>query len=187
MENSFSDTGWFAVQVQPWHEKTVSTMLELKGMEPFLPLYSARRKWSDRTRVLQLPLFPGYVFCRFNPHSRTPVLSTPGVFGILRFGHTLACVDPEEISALQVLMRSGLMAEPWPKLEIGDPVEIDDGPLAGCRGVVIETKKLPRLVLSVTLLSRAVLVEVDRHWLKRVPPRPVRARPQNPLIPQLIR
>jgi len=140
-------------------------------MEPFLPLYAARRRWSDRIRELQLPLFPGYVFCRFNPHSRTPVLSTPGVFGIVRFGQNLAGVDPHEISSLQHLMRSGLIAEPWPNLEVGEPVEIDDGPLAGCKGLIIEIKKRPRLVLSVTLLRRAVLVELDRQWVRRVPSR----------------
>ena len=157
-------------------------IFDSKGMEPFLPLYAARHRWSDRTRELQLPLFPGYVFCRFNPHHRTPVLSTPGVFGIIRFGQTLASVDPEEISALQQLMRSGLIAEPWPKLEVGEAVEIDDGPLAGCKGFVIEIRKRTRLVLSVTLLSRSVLVELDRDWVRRVPAKSLLT--QRP-VPQL--
>src|SRR5579871_3160466 len=115
-----SDSAWFAVQVKPRHEKSVNTILGLKGMEPFLPLYSARHRWSDRTRNIELPLFPGYVFCRFNSHIRTPVLSTPGVFGIVRCGRDLACVDSQEISALQRLMQSGLIAEPWPQLEVGE-------------------------------------------------------------------
>lgn len=167
MEHSLSEAAWFAVQVKPRHEKCVSTIFESKGLEPFLPLYSSRRRWSDRIRESQLPFFPGYVFCRFNPHRRAPVLSTPGVYSIVRFGNDLACVDPQEISALQLLMRSGLVAEPWPHLEVGEPVEVNDGPLAGCKGSVIEVKNQTRLVLWVTLLRRAILVELDRQWVKR--------------------
>jgi transcription antitermination factor NusG len=161
-------TGWFAVQVKPKHEKNVSVALEYKGLEAFLPLYRARRKWSDRVRESQLPLFPGYVFCKFNPLRLTPILSTPGVYDVVRFGRTLATLDSDEIVALQNLMRSGLPSEPWPRLEIGQLVEIEDGPLIGCKGVIVEFKKLPRLVLSVTLLRRSVLVELDRSWVKGV-------------------
>jgi transcription antitermination factor NusG len=163
-----SSTEWFAVQVKPKHERNVSTLLEYKGLEAFSPLYQARRRWSDRVRVSPLPLFPGYVFCKFNPSQLAPILSTPGIYDIVRFGRTLAALDCDEMVALQNLMRSGLPSEPWPRLEVGQLVEIEDGPLTGCRGVIVEFKKLPRLVLSVTLLSRSVLVELDRNWIKSV-------------------
>jgi len=160
---------WFAVQVKPKHEKNVSKLLEYKGLESFLPLYRAHRRWSNRNRELHLPLFPGYVFCKLDSNRRTtPVLATPGVFSFVRFGRDLAAVDDGEIASLQNLMRSGLPAEPWPRLVEGEEVEIEDGPLTGCRGKVIEFRKGPRLVLSVTLLCRAVLVELDRAWVKRI-------------------
>jgi transcription antitermination factor NusG len=160
--------GWFAVKVKPKHEKSVSKILEYKGLEAFLPLFQARRRWSDRIRELQLPLFPGYVFSRFNPSRPAPILSTPGVYDVVRFGRTLAALDPLEITALQNLISSGLPSEPWPHLELGQVVEIEDGPLKGCKGVVVEFKKLPRLVLSVTLLRRSVLVELDRNWVRSI-------------------
>ena len=172
MEKTLEPSDWFVVQVKPRHEKAVSANFEYRGLEPFLPLYLARNKWSDRTREVQLPLFPGYVFCKFNPIRRTPILSTPGVFDIVRCGRDPVPVAPEEMSALQQLMRSGIPSQPWPHVEVGQPVEIEDGPLAGCQGVVVEIKKQVRLVLSVTLLHRAVLVELDREWVKRIPPRP---------------
>jgi len=172
MENMLEPSDWFVVQVKPRHEKSVSASFEYRGFQPFLPLYLARNKWSDRTRDVQLPLFPGYVFCKFNPARRTPILSTPGVFDIVRCGRDPVPVDPTEISALQKLMRSGLLAQPWPHIEVGQPVEIEDGPLAGCQGVVVEIKKEVKLVLSVTLLHRSVLVELDREWVKRISPRP---------------
>src|ERR1041385_4995372 len=160
MENIIDSQGWFAVQVKPRHEKSVSSLLAYKGMEQFLPLYVARNRWRDRMQDVQLPLFPGYVFCKFNPSQRTPILSTPGVFGVVRFGRDLAAIDPAEIDSLQCLMRSGLSVEPWPRVEIGQVVDIEAGPLAGCKGLGGGIKKRLRLVLSVTLLHRSVFVEL---------------------------
>lgn len=163
-----NDKPWYAVQVRPRHEKVVTKMLHIRGIEPFLPLYRARHRWSDRTQELELPLFPGYVFCRFGQDERARIRATPGVFDIVRFGREPAPVDPEEMASLQQLMSSGLAAEPWPSLGVGQLVEIEEGPLRGCRGVVVEVKKRLRLVLSVTLLNRAVLVELEREWVRKL-------------------
>ena len=171
MEIVSESAQWFAVQVKPRHEKAVSAILSYKGLQPFLPLHRARRKWSDRIQEVHLPLFPGYVFCKFDPSRRTPVLSTAGVYGAVRYGRELAPIDPEEINALQRLMKAGVPSEPWPLLEVGQEIEIDAGPLQGCRGILVEVRKRPRLVLSVSLLQRAVLVELDEDWVRQVKPR----------------
>jgi transcription antitermination factor NusG len=176
MERLPEETQWFAVRVKSRHEKKVSATLEYKGLESLLPLYLARNTWSDRTQKVELPLFPGYVFCKTDRLNRVPILSTPGVIDVVRFGRDPAAVNPEEIAALQRLVSSGLLAQPWPRLEVGQPVEIDEGPLAGISGVVIEVKKRPRLVLSVTLLCRAVLVELDQSWVKAPRSHPLSAR-----------
>jgi len=162
--------GWFAVRVKPRHEKNVNGILKDKGVDSLLPLYRARQRWSDRTKDVILPLFPGYVFCNFDSARRVPVMNTPGVFDIVRIGREPAPVDPREVVALQQLMRSGLAAQPWPRLEVGEAVEIEYGPLMGCTGVLVEIKNQVRLQISVTLLCRAVLVEVDRDCVRRVPP-----------------
>jgi transcriptional antiterminator NusG len=157
---------WFAVHTKPRHEKAVSKILEFKGLEAFLPSYRARRQWSDRTNQLDLPLFPGYTFCQLDLAARVKVLETPGVFEIVRFGREYAPVNRNEIESLQRLMRSGLQCEPWPRIEIGESVVIDRGPLSGCGGVLVEIRKQIRLLLFVTILGRAVSVEVDRRWVK---------------------
>lgn len=162
--------GWFAVRVKPRHEKNVSGILKGKGIDSLLPLYWARQRWSDRTKDVNLPLFPGYVFCNFDPAQRVPVVNTPGVFDIVRIGRVPAPVDPQEVAALQLLMRSGIASQPWPRLEIGDAVEVEYGPLMGCTGVLVEIKNRMRLQISVSLLCRAVLVEVDRECVRRIPP-----------------
>src|SRR5690348_1031085 len=78
---------WFAIAIKPQHERAVQEGLDQKGLETFLPLYWATRRWSDRVKRLQLPLFPGYVFCRFDCSVRTPILRTPGVRAIVSFGN----------------------------------------------------------------------------------------------------
>src|SRR5258708_5979103 len=79
---------WFAVRVRPRYEKQVAQSIESKGVETFLPLYIARRRWSDRTQEVHTPLFDGYVFCHIDPASRLPILVTPGVLHFVGIGKT---------------------------------------------------------------------------------------------------
>jgi transcription antitermination factor NusG len=161
---------WFALFVKPRHEKHVASMLAHKGYEQFLPLYQRR---CSRTRCFELPMFPSYVFCRLDPHNRLPVLSVPGVFSIVGSGKTILPVDNQEIAAIQAIVGSGLAALPWPFLETGQSVRIDRGSLSGLEGILVKTKALHRLVVSVTLLQRSVAVEIDRGWVT-----PLRKAPQ---------
>jgi len=158
---------WFALCVKSRHEKSAAGQLESRGFESFAPLYRATHQWTDRTKILQLPLFPGYVFCRFRPISLPLVLDTRGVFDVVRYGSNLAAIDDCEIEALQNVVRSGLNAEPAPYFLTGETVFIDRGPLAGLQGTVLQNRDKggTRLNLSVTLLRRSVQVEVDPSWL----------------------
>jgi transcription antitermination factor NusG len=78
-----SEYPWYAVRTRSNCEQTVSEVLKQKGLTEFSPFYVARRRWSDRTKRVRLPLFPGYLFCRFDPLDRLPVLRTPGVVNIV--------------------------------------------------------------------------------------------------------
>ena len=153
---------WFAVTVRPQHEKAAAHGLERKGLEDFLPLYRDRRRWSDRVKELELPLFPGYVFCRFTLRQRAAVLATPGVRSIVGFGRTPAVVPQAEIEAIQAMVASGLPARPWPFLKVGQTVRIERGPLSGLEGILVQLKDAWRVVVSVPLLQRSVAVEIDR-------------------------
>jgi len=152
---------WFALQVRVRHELSVADYLGGLGYEWFLPLYRSKKRWSDRIKEVKSPLFPGYLFCRFNQHDRLPILKTPGVVQIVGFNRIPAVVDEIEISALQTLMASGVANQPCPFLEIGDKVRIESGPLRGLEGILMDFKGHHRLVLSVTLLQRSVAVEID--------------------------
>lgn len=178
---------WYALRVQSRLSSLASTTLRGKGYEEFLPLYRSRRKWSDRIKELELPLFPGYLFCRFDVSDRLmPILTTPGVIGILGAGKTPVPVDIEEIEAIRAILRSGLAAQPWPLLRVGAKVYIERGPLAGLEGIVINTDKVYRLIVSVSMLQRSVAVEIDREWARPIAdgngaPRPTLSERTRPM------
>jgi len=156
---------WYAVQVRHQHEKAVARALTHNNFETFLPLYRSRRQWSDRVKLLELPLFPSYVFARFREPQRVLVLRTPGVRSIVSFNHRPAPVREEEIESLQVMVRSGLPIEPWPILREGQRVRVERGPLQGVEGVLLRFKSGWRVVVGVEILQRAVAAEVDRDVL----------------------
>ena len=161
---------WYAIRVQSKFENLASATLRGKGYEEFLPLYRSRRRWSDRVKELDLPLFPGYLFCRFDVHDRLlPILTTPGVISIIGAGRTPVSVDDEEIGAIRAILRSGLAAQPWPFLRVGSKVYVERGPLAGVEGIITNTDKVYRLIVSVSLLQRSVAVEIDREWARPIP------------------
>jgi len=157
---------WFALQVRTRHEHGVATHLDGIGYELFLPLYKCRKRWSDRIKEASVPLFPGYLFCRFDPLDRLPILKTPGVIKIVGYDRQPIPVDETEISSLQRLGTSGMPNRPWPFLEVGDPVKIESGPLRGLEGKIVEFKGTHRLILSVTLLQRSVAVEIDSAFVE---------------------
>src|SRR5215469_15114111 len=95
---------WFALRVKPNYEKPVSVALRGKGFEEFLPLFRSRRQWSDRVKVLDLPLFPGYLFCRLNLQERMPLITTPGFLYIVGIGKNPEPVDESEIQAIQSVL-----------------------------------------------------------------------------------
>src|SRR5262245_16971358 len=119
---------WFALRVKSRCEKVVATLVEHKGYEGFLPLYQSRRRWSDRLKSVEFPLFPGYVFCRLQPDQRLPLLTIPGVLHFVGIGKTPVPIENDEVAAVQAAVRSGLSAEPWPFLEAGQRVRLEDGP-----------------------------------------------------------
>jgi transcription antitermination factor NusG len=159
---------WYALHVRPRFEKYVQTHLEEKGFEVFLPTYATTRKWSDRVKSISLPLFPSYIFCRFDVRNRLPILVTPGVHTVVGIGKSPVAVDETELLAIRHVLESGVATQPWPYLRVGEQVQIETGPLEGLTGLVVRMKDSYRLIVSVSLLMRSVSVELDRRWIKPV-------------------
>jgi transcription antitermination factor NusG len=154
---------WFALQTTPRNEKQVERLLTHKGYECCLPLYRQKRRWSDRVIEVELPLFPMYIFCRFNSSAIGKAIATPGVTRIVGFGGRSAEVKIEEIEALQLLSQSSLLREPWAYIPTGTLVQVETGPLTGAQGIFCSGDEKRRLVISVTLLQRSVAVQLDEN------------------------
>ena len=159
---------WFGLRVRSRSEQTTAAALQGKGYQPFLPRYNVSRRWTDRVKQVDMPLFPGYVFCRFDPQHRLPILVTPGVVEVVGVGKVPAAIDEAEIAAIRAVIEADLPAQPWPFTREGDRIVLLAGPLRGLEGVVSRCKENHRLVLSVTMLQRSVSVEIDPGWTERV-------------------
>jgi transcription antitermination factor NusG len=179
VNSEFKNEQWYALQVRPRFEKIVTAHLQHKGYGEYLPLYKSRRRWSDRIKELELPLFSGYTFCRFDIHNRLPILMVPGVLSIVGAGKHPTPVSDEEILAIQDIAQSGLEYGPWPFIKAGQPVSVERGPLAGLEGVVVEIKAGWRLIVSLPLLQRSVAVEIDRDCVQPISSSSIQKTPSS--------
>ncbi|MFZ0591374.1 MAG: UpxY family transcription antiterminator [Bryobacteraceae bacterium] len=164
---------WYAVSVRQRAEKMTASYLENKGYEHLLPARRIKRQLSDRVKVIDQPLFPGYVFCKLDVRERLPLLTTPGVISLVGFGKEPIPVADSEIDAISRIVRAEVQAEEWPFVEQGQHVEITSGALRGLEGVVVRCAAAFRVILSVTLLRRSVAVQVERNAIRllHAPPR----------------
>jgi transcription antitermination factor NusG len=151
---------WFALKVRTRAEKTAEDALARRGFETLAPTFVERRKYSDRVKEKQAPLFPGYVFCKLNWNDRLPVLSTPNVEYIVGFGTEPTPVPQTELEAVKAVAESAACS-PHPFLRLGQRVRLLSGPLADIEGILVGTRPNQRLVVSVELLQRSVAAEID--------------------------
>jgi len=159
---------WYALHVRSNFEHITHKLLTQKGLTSFLPCYATRRRWSDRMKVIEHPLFPGYVFCRFDPRNWLPVVRTPGVVQILGNERSFTPIEEQEMESVRRLVASGIPPMAHVFLRIGQRVYIERGPLRGVEGILVADKGGFRLVVSLTLLQRSVAVEVDAEWVRPV-------------------
>ena len=161
MQFSPSHAEWFAIRVKSNRENVTSQALEGKGYEVMLPLY--RREDVPATRA-PAPLFPGYLFSRFEVTKRLPILTIPGVVHIVGVGKTPIPIDHEELESLRILLETGLPIRREETYTVGQRVRISRGPLTGAGGVVTDIKD-QRFVVSITLLQRSVSVVLEPEWI----------------------
>jgi transcription antitermination factor NusG len=149
-------------------------LLSGKGYETLLPTYQTKKRWNGKVKQASAPLFPGYMFCQFDALKRLPILVTPGVISVVGRGRVPFPVNDGEIAAIQAIVASGVQAEPWPYLEVGQRIRIENDSLNGLEGILIQFKGNNRIVVSVSLLRRSVALEIDRESVRPVAPSRVR-------------
>jgi transcription antitermination factor NusG len=156
---------WYAVRTRSRFEGVTAAALRDKGFVEFLPIWRSRRQWSDRVKVLDLPLFPGYVFCRFSAQDPYPVLNSPGVVHIVSAGSKPVPIDDWEIESVRTICAADVSALPWTEAVTGQRLMIVKGPLKGVEGTLVSVKDHYRLVVSISLLQRSVSAELQRDWV----------------------
>ena len=159
------ERSWYAIHTRSRHEKSVSTQLLGKEIETFLPLYRTVHRWRNGRHRVELPLFPGYAFVRIAPTDRLEVLKVPGVVRLVGFNGTPTPLEDEEIEGLRRALSAGVGAAPHPYLRVGRRVRITAGPLAGREGILVRRQGTTRVVLSIDLIQRSVLVDVEAEAL----------------------
>jgi transcription antitermination factor NusG len=159
---------WYALRTKSNQEKTAATILEHQGYELYFPVYRTRRRWSDRVVEAHVPLFPGYIFCRFDAKKRLPIISTPGIVSVVGFGNEPVAISDSEIDAVRTILHSGLSAGPCRFLREGQSIFIKRGPLAGLEGILLRKKSEWTMVVSITMLQRSVSVDIDREWITAI-------------------
>jgi transcriptional antiterminator NusG len=164
-------TYWFAVHVKSRHEFKVLERLQQASIETFLPAVERLSRWKDRNKLIQFPLFPGYLFVHTSgsSHDNLTVLKTKGVVRFL--GPLPGEPEPipdEQIFSLQKVIESKASIDPYPYLQEGQRIRIRRGPLAGVEGILVEKTGQHKLILSVDILSQSTSVSIETSDVERI-------------------
>ena len=168
MDSQQDNKKWIAVYTKPRHEKTVENELLKKGFEVYLPILKERRKWSDRKKWVELPLFRSYIFVKTEIKNSLFVLQTMGVVKVIKFGGEIAVIQNDSIQAIKLMIEGGYMPEATDYFVKGEAVEVKNGPLKGLIGEVIRVDNSDRLLVRVDAIQHSVSVQIDRGFLKSV-------------------
>ncbi len=178
-----NEPSWFALYARTRYEKTASKMLEGLGISHFLPMIEEERRWSDRSKLIRVPLFPGYLFVRI-PRTAGLMLTVRKVAGVIDFvgNHNGPIAVPEnEIESVRAFLSHGTGCSAHPFPAAGDRVRIVRGALKGIEGTLIRYGAKSRVFVSVNIIQRAVSVEVDVSDVESVPHPLVQAPEQSRL------
>ena len=159
---------WYAVQTRPHHEKRVEERLRMYSLQTFLPVHRCRHLWKNGVRaIVEMPLFPCYLFARASIYDRVNVLRIPGVLGLASSSAHPSKISAEDIEALRAAVEN-LRAIPHPYLNAGDRVRIISGPLTGMEGILIRRKQELRVVVSIEIIMRSIAVEVSEFEIAAI-------------------
>jgi transcription antitermination factor NusG len=158
---AYVEPRWYAAYTRSRHEKRVAEQLEVGQVESYLPLCEKQSRWQDRRVRLQLPLFPGYVFVRVALRERLAVLRIPGVVGLVSANNVPVALPEGQIDSLREVLSKCASAEPYPFLKAGRRVRVRYGPLAGFEGILVRRKASYRVIVSLELITRSIIIDVD--------------------------
>ncbi len=160
---------WYALYTKSRHEKKVELQLHEKGIPVYLPMKRSLKKWSDRKKWVEEPLFKSYIFVQGGKQERYRAVQCVGVVRLVTFQGQLAVVRDEEIEMIRRILAEASDPESAPvEAGPGDTVEIESGPLAGLRGRIVEVQAAKRFLVSIPSISQGIRFNVDRWNVRKV-------------------
>ena len=167
--NIYDTYNWYVLYTKPKHEKAVEESLLKRKIEAFTPKITLRRRWSDRVKLVEEPLFKSYCFARFLLKDKINIISQPGVIDIVNFNKKYTTVDDAVISSLKIVAANELKTDPCPYLKNGDHITIRRGPFKGLEGYIVEKRnKNATLVVSVDAIAASVKCVIDADYVDLV-------------------
>jgi transcription antitermination factor NusG len=157
-----SEAQWYAVMSRSRHERMVAAALTSMGVRTLLPLVSEVHQWNDRRKVVDVPLFPGYVFVQI-PHSREAQVSVLRTAGVVRFvgnQYGASPIPDKEIDDVRAVLSHKADCSPYPFLQVGQRVRIVGGSLDGVEGILLRRDSEHKLVISIELIQRSLAISV---------------------------
>ena len=159
---------WIAVYTKPRHEKIVEKELRNKGFRVYLPMLKEKRKWSDRKKWIDLPLFKSYIFVLTDIKNALFILQTIGVVRVIKFGKEIAVIKDENIKAIKLMIKGGYSPIAIDYFEKGESVEVKEGPLKGLVGEVKRIDSQDRLLVKVDAIQHSISIQINRAFLKHL-------------------
>jgi len=157
---------WIAIYTKPRHEKRVAKELVSKGYHTYLPLIKERRKWSDRKKWVEFPLFKSYLFVQTRLNETITILKTPGIVKIVKFGDKIAIIDKKSIESIKILLEGGYKPKSTDYLLKGDSVTIKEGPLKGLSGEITQLQNKNYFIIRIDSIQSSISVKIDKAFLK---------------------
>jgi transcription antitermination factor NusG len=156
---------WYAIHTHARHEKRIAERLQEKGLEVLVPTVREVHEWSDRKKVIEMPLFPCYALIRavISPEVQSSVLHLPGVFRWIGCQGQPSPIPEPEVTAVRTALQSELPVEPYAFLKVGQRVRIRGGSLDGVEGILVAHQGSRKLVVSVQLLQQSMAISLDGY------------------------
>jgi len=159
---------WIAVRSKPRAEKVAYEQLMKKGVEAYLPLIKEKRKWSDRMKWVEIPLFSSYLFARIELKNSIFVLQTSGVSTIVRFQGQIATIEDKIMNTIKMAIEGGIEFEAADYYSVGDAVRVLGGPMKDVEGMVSKIQGEGKMIIKIDALQQAISLHIDKKYMKLI-------------------
>lgn len=169
VKHTVPEQHWYALYTRPRFEKRVWERLQEQGIEAYLPLIKTMRQWSDRKKMVEVPLFSSYVFVHIERRHYDQVLQTFGAIKYITFEGKAATIPPQQIDNLKIIVDSNENVETtWERRKRGDKVMVTAGSLKGLKGELITDGGRKKVLVRIEGIDQNLTVEVHSSLIETI-------------------